>query len=259
MRLARSLYPGVVPIFFSQEEMAGLLRGAKRILPNARLRITGHSRKKRLKTGTRRKYESSRTRTERTLEAVFKEAEEQNYWFQSVSFDYVPEGGLSIADRVLASATLSKYGTLFCSAHFDRFYHGVVERMARIADKKMNFFGNRSRHLTEKFEAKPISITFDSPAFRSLNDNKNFINILRKMPRASCSVLHSNPYVHVSVMEREDNSGTDLWVLKNDEVLLVPQLTASEAALKRLVNYIFEEWREGTIADPQALNDALRP
>jgi hypothetical protein len=39
-------------------------------------------------------------------------------------------------------------------------------------------------------------------------------------------------------------------VLKNDEILLVPQIKASEAALKKVVNYIFEEWREGSVSSP---------
>lgn len=257
MRLARSLYPALVPIFFSQEEILGLLRRAASIFPGERLRVIGHTRRKRLKTGTRRKYESSRTRTEKSLELVFKEAEEQNFWFQSINFSYVREKeGEPVVDPdgAMPSASLSKYGTLFCTSHFDRFLYGMLHEMAHIADGKMTFFSNRSRRTVEKFEARPISITFGLPMFKSAADNKNFTNIIRKMPRISYSVLHSNPYVHLSVIDNTDGSGTDLWVLKEDEVLLIPQLKASEAALKRLVNYIFEEWREGqvTSANPDS-------
>jgi hypothetical protein len=51
-------------------------------------------------------------------------------------------------------------------------------------------------------------------------------------------------------------SAADLWVLKNDEILLVPQIKASEAALKKVVNYIFEEWREGSVSSPTP-NDGI--
>jgi len=259
LRLAHSLYPKLVPVFFSQRELLNLLKQAKRILPDSELRIIGHTRKKRLKAGSRRKYESSRTRTEKPLEVVFTETEEQSYWFNSVSFEYLRSvQGIPQDDATLASATLSKYGTFFCTSHFDRFLHGTLNDMAAIAEEKMKFFSNRSRRLTPRFEPHPISITYDSPEFVSLTDSKNFVSIMRRMPRISCSVLHDNPYVHLSVVDSTDGSAADVWVLKNDEILLVPQLKASEAALKRFVNYIFEEWREGSVASPTPA-DAIQP
>lgn len=250
-RLLRSLYPAVAPVFLSQKELVSLLQSAKAIFPDARLRIIGHSRKKRLKTGTRRKFESSRTRTEKPLELVFKEAEEQNFWFESISFDYRRDGReTEDPNGGLPSATISKYGTFFCTSGFDRFRYAVLQDMAQMAARKMEFFANRSRRTTEQCKARPISISFDSAAFRNIDDNRNFIGILRKMPGTSCALLHGNPYVHLFLKDGADNSGTDVWVLKDDEVLLIPQLKASEAALKRLVNYIFEEWREGQMTNP---------
>jgi hypothetical protein len=250
-RMLHALYPAVAPVFLSQKELISLLHSAKAAFPGGRLRIIGHSRKKRLKTGTRRKFESSRTRTEKPLELVFKEAEEQNFWFESVSFDYHREGiETEDPEKGLPSATISKYGTFFCTFGFDRFRYAILPEMTEIAARKMEFFANRSRRTTEKHKARPISISFDSTAFRNADDNKNFIGILRKMPGTTCAILHGNPYVHLFLRDGFDNSGTDVWVLKDDQVLLIPQLRASEAALKRLVNYIFEEWREGQITSP---------
>jgi hypothetical protein len=77
LRLANALYPKLVPVFFSQVELTNLLKQAKGIFHDANFRVVGHSRKQSLKMGSRRKYESSRTRTEKPLEAVFNEAVEQ--------------------------------------------------------------------------------------------------------------------------------------------------------------------------------------
>lgn len=256
LRLIHSLYPKLVPVFFSQEELLDLLKRAKENFPETDLRIVGHTRKKRLKAGSRRKYESSRTRTEKSLEAVFAETEQQNYWFSSINFEYVSStdgrGG-----EVLSTAAISKYGTLFCTAHFDRFLYGTLNEMATLAEQKMKFFSNRSRLTLETHEPRPISITYDSPEFTSQKATDRFVGIMRKMTRTSCTVLHDNPYIHLSVVDSTDGSAADLWVLKNDEILLVPQLRASEAALKRFVNYIFEEWREGSVTSPTS--DGLQP
>jgi hypothetical protein len=131
--------------------------------------------------------------------------------------------------------------------------------MAEKAEQKMKFFSNRSRRLTRAFAPKPISITFETPEFVSQADTNNFVAIMRKMAGVSCSVHHDNPYVHLSVVDATDGSAADLWVLKNDEVLLVPQLQASEAALKKVVNYIFEEWREGAVSSPTSVHDGIQP
>src|SRR5260370_6907850 len=126
--------------------------------------------------------------------------------------------------------------------------------MGEIAEQKIKFFSNRLRRLTRAFEPRPISITYDVAEFTTQADTNNFVSIMRKMSGTSCSVLHDNPYIHLSVVDTDDGSAADLWVVKNDEILLVPQLRASEAALKRFVNYIFEEWREGSVTIPTSTN-----
>src|SRR5258708_28920176 len=258
LRLVTALYPKLVPVFFSQQELFNLLKQTKSIFPQSELRITGHSRKKRLTVG-RRKYESSRTRTEKPLEAVFAEADEQNYWFSSVGFEIcrAADDGRQLR-HLFTSATLSKYGNVFCTSEFDRFFYGTVSKMGEIAEQKMQFFSNRSRRLTRAFEPRPISITYESPEFTSQAATNSFVGVMRKMSGASCSVLHANPYVHLSVVDTNDGSAADLWVLQDNEILLVPQLRASEAALKRFVNYIFEEWREGSVTSSTS-SDGIRP
>jgi hypothetical protein len=251
LRLVKALYPKLVPVFFSQQELFGLVKQGKAIFSDSELRIIGHSRKQRLKLGRRRKYESSRTRTEKTLEAVFKEAEEQDFWFSSVSFELDRTGRTpKQSAEPLASATLSKYGHFFCTSEFGHFQYGILSKMAELAAQKMKFFSHRSRRERTAFEAKPISITYESTEFTSRKETNHFVDIMRKMTGASCSVLHNNPYVHLSIVDSTDGSAADLWVLKSDEILLVPQLKASEAALKKFVNYIFEEWREGSVSSP---------
>jgi hypothetical protein len=249
LRLVKALYPKLVPVFLTQGELFGLLNETKASMPDADFRIIGHSRRQSLRIGRRRKYESSRTRTDKTLEAVFSESEEQNYWFSSVSFEFEKTKGENRSTVVpLVSATLSKYGYFFCSSHFDHFLYVTLTKLADIAERKMKFFSNRSRRDIHAFKTRPISITFESPQFGSQKESNSFVEVMQRMTGTSCSVLHNNPYVHLSVVDSADGSAADVWVLKNDEILLVPQIKATAAALKRVVNYIFEEWREGSVS-----------
>ena len=43
----------------------------------------------------------------------------------------------------------------------------------------------------------------------------------------SVSVLHGNPYVHLSILDYHDGSAFDLWVLDRQRLIIVPQLKAS--------------------------------
>lgn len=242
MRLVKALGSRVFVPFFSQSELYKLLTDSEALFPGAQLRVKAHSRKQRLTSG-RRAFEVSRTRTDKTLETVFREAEDQNSWFQSVSFDYFVEGRAPAE----VSAMISKYGVLACSAGFERFRLTVLNDMAGIARQKFQFFDNRSRMKTTDFEAKPITIRYGRSMFKLGEENTKFIAIMRKMPGASCSVVHGNPYMHLSILDGDDSSGSDLWVFQEDELLVVPQIRASASALKHLVNYIFEEWGEGEL------------
>jgi hypothetical protein len=251
LRFVKALYPKLVPVFLTQGELLGLLNETKATIPETDFRIVGHSRKQSLRVSRRRLYETSRTRTDKTLEAVFAEADEQNCWFSSVSFEFEQSKRANRSKVVpLVSATLSKYGHFFCSSQFDHFLYGTLAKMTDIAERKMKFFSNRSRRDTHAFKVRPIAITYNSPEFGSQKESNNFVEVMRRMEGTSCSVLHNNPYVHLSVVDSTDGSAADVWVLKNDEILLVPQIKASEAALKKVVNYIFEEWREGSVSSP---------
>jgi hypothetical protein len=153
LRLVNSLYPKLMPVFFSQQELFGLLKLTKSIFPRSELTIIGHSRKQRLRIGSRRKYETSRTRTEKTLEAVFAEADEHNYWFSSVSVEITraEDYGKQLS-HLFTSATLSKYGSFFCTSQFDPFLHGTIHKMGEIAEQKMLFYSNRPLEKNRKRE-----------------------------------------------------------------------------------------------------------
>ena len=73
--------------------------------------------------------------------------------------------------------------------------------------------------------------------------------VLRKYPHSIHAVQHGNPYVHVQIADTFDGSAFEVWSLADDEMVIVPQLHSTEAAVERLVHYVYEEFREGTITD----------
>jgi len=72
---------------------------------------------------------------------------------------------------------------------------------------------------------------------------------MRKLPSSSVSILHGNPYVHLSILDYKDGSVFDIWVLSPDVITIVPQMKGTVAAIKRVINYIFDSYAEGQIRE----------
>ena len=83
------------------------------------------------------------------------------------------------------------------------------------------------------------------------------MDALGRFGHGTCTVLHGNPYVHLSIVDNLDYSSADVWVVSQNQILIVPQLTASAAGLKRIVNHIFEHFREGQLSEYQGQEDYL--
>jgi len=53
----------------------------------------------------------------------------------------------------------------------------------------------------------------------------------------------------VQVSDGYDGSSFDVWVLSSDHFAIIPQLKASEAAVERLVHYVFDRFKEGEVKE----------
>ncbi len=250
-----SLYPGAVRPFLTQPEMQKLLKGIQtKLLPrNKRVRVQELSTKKRLIERARKRFESDRKWTDADLDQVFREAKEQNSWFRSITFELVKEheGRLISAG---ARATLSKYGYFKCDGEFDFFSEVLINDLLRFSSERIRFFSRRDRVSSPTHEPRPLQITYDREIFKSPTEAKKLVKSMQRFKHGTCTVLHANPYVHLSLVDNIDYSSADVWVLSQNEILVMPQMRASHAALKRIVNHIFEDYREGSISEFQEQN-----
>ncbi len=94
-------------------------------------------------------------------------------------------------------------------------------------------------------EIRPLEINFEQELFKEKSNHANFIGMLSLLEDSSVSVLHGNPYIHLSIMDYIDGSSYDLWVVDSKQILLVPQLNSTIASLKRIVNHIYDYYAEG--------------
>jgi len=246
--LIESLYPKASCPFLTQSDLHNLLKDIQNEISPQRIRILEFSSKKRLGAASRKRFQSVREWTDMDLESAFGEARERNDWFRLVFFDIVTEeNGQLLSTEV--QGKLSKYSHFVCNARFDLFERVLLRKMVQLGAERLKFFSNRDRQSTKEHTPVPLQIAYSQDIFKSKDQTKRLITAMQKFRHGTCTVLHANPYIHLTMVDNKDFSSADLWVLSQDQILLVPQIRTSAVALKRIVNHIFENFREGKISE----------
>jgi hypothetical protein len=192
--------------------------------------------------------------TDLPFREVFDNVSENEEWIKSIDFNVVAE---TSKDTTPINEHLfhSKFYKLFrdtrfqCSFNFTLFYQRMVEGIANKAAESFELFDNRSRIQEENFAVKPLAIIYDVGIFKDKKQNIRLIEALKSLKNSSISVIHANPYLHVSYLDYRDGSSCDIWVLSENKISIIPQIRSTPAALERLCECIFTGFREGIIKD----------
>jgi hypothetical protein len=177
------------------------------------------------------------------LKEAFNWVYQNNGWFQSLQFtakrDYKP----------ITEVSITRQGIVRADRLFSKVFAGFILPVCKIIHENIEFFGNRGRRENRDLSAKPLAIDFGPDQFPDTSENIRFIKSLKRLNKASVSVLHGNPYIHLSVIDYFDGSTFDLWVLNSNQLVIVPQMKGSISSIKRLIHHIFDTYAEGDIRE----------
>jgi len=177
------------------------------------------------------------------LDKAFDWVYEQNGWFQSLQFEACRD------HRPVVSVSLTHQGITRTDRLFSQVFAGFVDPVCERIHKNVGLFGQRSRRERADLSARPLLIDFEGQEIAEDDQRLRFVQAMRRLPNASVSVLHGNPYVHLSVLDYYDGSVFDVWVLSGSEITIVPQMKGTIPAIKRLVKHVFDSYGEGRIRD----------
>jgi len=177
------------------------------------------------------------------LDEAFNWVYQNNGWFQSLKFTAMRQ------NNPAAEISITRQGVIRTTHLFSKVFESFVLPICKTIHENNIFFGNRSRRDNRNLAAKPLTIDFGIDQFAESSENIKFIQSLRRLNKASISVLHGNPYIHLSVIDYFDGSTFDLWVLNSSQLFIVPQMRGSVFSIKRLINHIFDTYGEGDIKD----------
>lgn len=181
-----------------------------------------------------------------SLTEAFNFINENNGWFKSLQFEAKRYGS------TVTEISLDRQGRIRADRQFRLVYESFVRPLAVMLNDNLTLFSKRSRREVENLAPRPLAVNYVDEIFKDVSVNKTFINTMSRMEKASVSVLHGNPYIQMSVTDYCDGSSFDIWVLKNNQIIIVPQLKGTVAGIKRLVNHIFDSFAEGEISNYEA-------
>lgn len=244
MPFLRGQFPHLVVGFVPHKRLKRLLAAFRADHGFSELIVTRATQRLRLpEEGVHRRIMPVMTWPDMALDEAFDWLAEHNGWFKSVRFDAKRDG------HTVTRVSLTRDGVISCDYLYNQVFQSFVMPVCKIQHENYNLFSNRARRDNPTFAARPLTIAFDEGQFDDVSENQKLILALRAMRTASISVLHGNPYVHVSAVDYLDGSTFDVWVVDSRELVLVPQMYASVGSIKRLVNHIFDTYAEGEVRE----------
>lgn len=240
----KSLYPQASMTFITHKRLRKLLEDFQIINQFSDIIITRASHRLRFEEeGKHKKIVPVVSWPEMEMKEAFDWVYQNNGWFQSLQFE--AKRNSSVSTEVL----FTRQGVIRTNSLFSKVFEAFVLPVCKTIHENIEIFGHRSRRENPDLSAKPLTIDFGMEQFADISENAKFIQAIKRLKTASISILHGNPYIHVTVIDYFDGSTFDLWVLSSHQLVIVPQMIGSIPAIKRLVSHIFDSYAEGEIKD----------
>jgi hypothetical protein len=249
MRSIRHRYPVIVPVWLSQRELLqGIAALRSRAAMHYELQVRDLTAKEILETPTGRNVKTVREWTHAKWEEAVRVVSARRQIVTTVSLAFHRRIGEQIDVTPTALCKISKKGEIDLTGNFDLLWEQVISHIAEVGERKLSFYskrGLRERH----YRPAPLAINYSADVFDDPSEIRRLVATLAKYPKSMHSVQHGNPYAYVQVADSYDGSTFDVWALSNQRITVVPRLKATEAAVGRLIQYIFDEFREGIVEE----------
>lgn len=180
-----------------------------------------------------------------SLEDAFSFINDNNGWFKSLQFEVLRN------EHTISEIFIDRQGRVRTDRQLLQIFNGFIKPACALLNSNYQLFSNRSRKYVDNLSPKPLSIDYSGDLFETVTVNEKFINAISKLDKSTVSVVHGNPYIHMIVSDYNDGSSFDIWVLKRNQIIIVPQMKGTVAGIKRLVNHIFDSFAEGEVNNYQ--------
>lgn len=253
----RKKYPAVSIIYFRQNELEqNLLNFEKQLLrrfsDRSRINVVEVTRKseRASKVDQRAKFiNTERSWTKSSFTETFAELKERGFWFTSLKFQIFTAASSKGRFSRMSTGKVFKFGSFSCTNMYDEFRSFLIEPLEKVAAERMHLLEGRGIIEREYQPGPPLEIAFDEDVFETTAKVRQFGETLNHYRDASIVVYHGNPYFHANIADLSDGSSFEIWVLSQNRILISPQAKTSAQALARVITFIFDRFKEGTVSE----------
>lgn len=237
-------YPVISRIFLTNQEMRWIFENMEKST-RCEIQVDSSIGKKRM-AGMVNKKESQVTYTNVPYPEVFDEILARDRWVQSLKFtaSHVTRDKKEVSREYAYSGIVSRDCFFACEGQFEPFLESVLPQVVRFAKARVEYLRKRAESAPNP-KPEPVVIKFEEELFTEPSKNRQYIDAIAELESCSINEYHTNPYVHISMLDYLDGSSYDLWVTSSDRIVIIPHFSASAASMARLLNHIYERIREG--------------
>ncbi|MDW0136047.1 MAG: hypothetical protein QOK88_11205 [Nitrososphaeraceae archaeon] len=187
--------------------------------------------------------------TQKRFQEVYEIINDQNGWIRKIDFKaYSVSEKENIINRELKLlGSVSSNSHFIIKGKFDIFNKYFLQPTLETILNRLGYLQYRSDRAKEQLP-EPLVIKLNRMVFSDDQWNQKFIEIMSEMKNVSISEYHTNPFIHLSLLDYQDGSSYGIWIVSDDEINIIPQIRASVASMNRLLNHIFERITEGEIS-----------
>jgi hypothetical protein len=188
-----------------------------------------------------KRVDTVRRWTDSDFTEVFDSLSSQKQWLSSYKLDV--RGATPTSGRMWRDSSYS------CDKNYKTFRGTMVDSYLTEIVREQRVYESRDRETSPSGIPRPLRIVFDRPVFSDKSENRRLVEALERMSECSVSVLHPNPYLHVSLLDYLDGSFLDVWVTSPDAVLVVPQQKSTSQSLLRVCEQVCDRFEEGVVKE----------
>ena len=166
---------------------------------------------------------------------IFEELSEHNAWIKKIDFNTWKQEikeNIPVQKKVFHGA-ISRDCNFIVKGDFEKFYNYIITSSLRMISERLGYLEERSESAKNR-RPEPIVLQFNTPQFKEEGWNEKFIESMAKLKNASITELHTNPYVHLSLLDYRDGSSYGIWIISENEINIIPQVRATVASMTRL-------------------------
>jgi hypothetical protein len=244
-RLVYKHYPNIARIFLTNTEMRMIFESVQEST-GTRIHVDSSIAKRRILS--EKKFKESLVRyTDTPFEEEFDDVDALGAWIQSIKFTArkLSEANVETPEENF-SGIISRGCFFSCHGDFSPFIQTIIPKAIRFASTRMEYLRARAETAPQR-KPDPVVIHFNEDIFADARMNKQYVDALAQLESVSVSQYHSNPYMHLSLLDYLDGSSYDVWVISSNRMMIIPEIEASTASLSRLVNHVYERIHEGQV------------